>query len=464
VFTHKLLGYIRRHRLTEPGETVCVAASGGADSTALLTALYALKDELKIGLSTCHVNHGLRGAESDADAEFVQELSKRLSIPCVVEKADVRGRIKAGGGSIQSTAREMRYQVFERLLDKKIADKIATAHTADDNAETVLLNLLRGSGPAGLSGIPRRREKGFIRPLLGTRKRELLAHLESTGTAHREDSTNAASKYARNRVRNDLMPLLETEYNPAIVEVLCKTAEIMTDVSDFMEQTAAELFDRIAEDEGGGRFTMRRADLAGLHPALQREVIRLALDKIERGLANVTFEHVENIRLLALESRGGDEILRGAAMIRVAHDVVHFFRDSGKPPGEFSYPFTRHGAVYVGEIGRTVAVETVDRLPEEFDAEFNTVFADYDSIPEGAVFRNRRSGDVFLPIGAPGTTKLKKFLIDRKIPRWERDSLLLLAHGSEILWVAGIGLSERTKLTPDTVKILKIGFREEKIS
>ncbi|MBI3581888.1 MAG: tRNA lysidine(34) synthetase TilS [Nitrospinae bacterium] len=461
MFTHKLLEYLRRHRLTDPGEMVCVAASGGADSTALLTALYALKDELKIGLSACHVNHGLRGAESDADAEFVELLSKRLSIPCVVEKVDVAGRIKVSGGTVQSTAREMRYGVFERILDKGFADKIATAHTADDNAETVLLNLLRGSGPAGLSGIPRRRGKGFIRPLLGTRKWEVLAHLESTGTAHREDSTNAASKYARNRVRNELIPLLEKEHNPAIVEALCKTAEIMADASDFIEHTASELFDRISEDEGGGRFTMRRADLAGLHPALQREVIRHALTKIGRGLADVTFEHTENIRLLALESVDGDEILRGAAMIRVAHDLVHFFRDSGKAPAEFSHPFIRQGSVYVGEIGRTVAVETVDRPPPEFDPEFKTVFADFDSVPDGAFFRNRRSGDVFHPIGASGTMKLKKFLIDRKIPRWERDSLLLLAHGSEILWVAGIGLSERVRLKPGAAKILKIGVQDE---
>jgi tRNA(Ile)-lysidine synthase len=461
VFLDKLLDHITRHRLTEPGETICVAASGGPDSTALLTALFALKDNLKINLSVCHVNHGLRGAESDGDMYFVQKLAKSLSIPCVTARVDVKKHQLAVGGSVQSSARELRYLAFDRILRKKAADKIATAHTADDNAETVLLNLVRGSGTAGLSGIPRQRNKTIIRPLLGLRKAELMAYLDANGTAHRIDVSNESDKYARNRIRHNLVPLLEKDFNPAIVESLCKTAEIMSETRDFIEQQAGVIFLDVAKKTGENGFSINRAYMAPLHPALQREIIRIALTVLGRGLADISFEHTENIRRLALNSRDGEETLLHRVRISVAHGVVYFLRSPSARPAEFSHPFPKLGSVSLKETGCTVTVDDVDAPPAEFDPAYNTVYLDADAVPKEAVLRNRRDGDIFQPIGAPGHMKLKKFLIGRQIPRWERDSLTLLAGANEILWVAGSRISERVRITPATKRLLKISLHRD---
>ena len=440
--------------MVSPGDRLCVAVSGGPDSTALLLALHSLGGELGVALSACHINHGLRGNESDGDEQFVLEMAAKLSIPCTVVKISVKKYSRTTGGSMQSVARELRYLVFKSLIRKGKADKIAIAHTADDSAETFLLNLLRGSGPQGLSGIPPVREAVFIRPLIETRKREILLYLEGQNAAFRVDSSNASSKYRRNRIRNELLPLLEKEFNPSASDALGRTAEILGEMQDFMAQEAAETLAAIAKTSGNGEWELDCHKLAGLHTALQREVVRQAIATVRRSMEGISFENLEGIRRLAL-GEGGRIALRGVSS-STAHGVLYLSKLPFTVITDFSYPFPREGIAAISETGCIVEVKKAVAAPQEFDHECETVYLDADSIPDGALLRNRRDGDIFTPLGASGGRKLKKFFIDEKVPRWQRDSEILLAHGNEVLWIAGRRLSDKVRLTPQTRSILQV--------
>jgi len=455
VIRQKLLETLSRHRMVSRGDRVCVAISGGPDSTALLLALDSLKTGLGIVLSACHINHGLRGTESDGDELFARETAERLSIPFAAVKIGLEKYRRITGGSVQSAARELRYLVFKRLIRGGGTDKIATAHTADDNAETFLLNLLRGAGPRGLSGIPPVREGIFIRPFIETGKADILRFLAEQKAAYREDSSNASPKYLRNRIRNELLPVIEREFNPSVRATLGRTAEIFGDVREFMAQQAAATMPGIVLQSGKGGMEIDCRKLAALHPALRREAIRCAMADVRGTLEGISFENMESILRLTADGGAGAISLRGIS-VSAAHGILHFSKMPFTAAADFSIPFVREGTVTIGETGCCVTAEKADAPPPAFDRKCETVHVDADAIPDGAVLRNRRDGDVFTPLGAPGSRKLKKFFIDEKVPRWERDSEILLAHGNEALWIAGMRLSERVRITPQTRNILRI--------
>ncbi|MBI5177969.1 MAG: tRNA lysidine(34) synthetase TilS [Nitrospinae bacterium] len=448
----KIRGAIRRHAMLSPGERVCVAVSGGPDSTALLLLLHDLKDELGVTLSVCHVNHRLRGYASDEDERFVKELAGRLSLPCETAAVDVTKYAALTGSGVQAAARELRYGAFRTLAAHLKADKVATAHTADDSAETLLINLLRGAGPQGLSGIPPVREGFFIRPLIETRKEELLRWLKQKGQPWRTDASNAEAKYARNRVRQSLLPIMEKEFNPSAREALARAAEILGDTHDFIRHEAEKSYDALFSPSEDG-VVADRAAFALLHPALQRELVRTAVLRVRKTLAGISFAHFEEIRHLALSGIGGEITLKGLT-VGTAHGKLYFSPTPFTAVQQFSYPLKVPGTTDIPEANCTVTGEMADAPPAQFDPHCEAVYLDAAAIPPTAVLRNRRDGDHFHPLGAPGGRKLKRFFIDEKVPRWERDRIVLLADGNEVLWVAGQRVSEKVKITPATNCIL----------
>ncbi len=445
-------------QLVKRGETVCAAVSGGPDSTALLLLLHELRSRLGISVAALHINHGLRGAESDEDARFCRDMGGRLGIPYYEQRIQLGRYMDAAGGSVQSAARDLRYLIFRRTVERGRANVIATAHTADDVAETFLLNLLRGAGPSGLSGLPKTRGAHVVRPLTGVRKADILAWLDGIGQPYRVDSSNFANKYARNRVRNQLIPYLEQDYNPAVRAALLKTANIFHDAQEFLAAAAKETADAIGTPLPEGGLSFPCALFAPLPVALQREVIRRALGSARKHLMGITFDHLENLRRLASGEMPHGEISLMGIRARAAHGIFYCIRAPlAIPP--FAYPMPAAGHIPIVETGAAVGVETADRPPHSYDPACATVYIDAAALPPNAEIRNRRAGDIFAPLGAPGTRKLKKFFIDAKIPRWERDGIPLLAAGNEVLWIAGVRLSERVKITPHTRKILKLQLR-----
>ncbi len=445
-------------QLVKRGETVCAAVSGGPDSTALLLLLHELRARLGISITALHINHGLRGAESDDDARFCKELCGRLGIPYYEQRIQLDRYIDAAGGSVQSAARDLRYLIFRRTVERGRANVIATAHTADDVAETFLLNLLRGAGPRGLSGLPKTRGAHVVRPLTAVHKAELLAWLDGIGQPYRTDSSNFANKYARNRVRNQLIPYLERDYNPAVRAALLKTATIFHDAQEFLAASAKETASSIGTQLPEGGLSFPCVLFAPLPVALQREVIRRALGSARKHLMGITFDNLENLRRLAAGDMPDGEITLKGIRARTAHGVFYCLRAPLAIP-RFAYALPLPGHISITETGALISVEVTERPTHSFDPACATVYIDAGMLPPGAEIRNRRAGDIFTPLGAPGTRKLKKFFIDAKIPRWERDGITLLATGNEVLWIAGVRLSERVKITPQTKRILKLQLR-----
>ncbi len=265
---------IRARDLLSPGDRIVVAVSGGPDSVALLSCLVALSSRWNWDLNIGHVNHGLRGTESEEDAEFVEKLGNSFGIPVSIREARLKKQdAKFAKQSLQSYAREVRYQALETILQERNATKMALGHTADDQAETVLMWMLRGSGTGGLSGIPPKRGERIVRPLLVIPRRDILAYLEQRQLTYRMDSSNRQPVYLRNRLRQELMPHLK-EYSPGLVNVLSRQAEIIRDDHAYLEIMAAEAFHQICVTEDERRLQLDRTGLLALPIAIRRRVVR----------------------------------------------------------------------------------------------------------------------------------------------------------------------------------------------
>ncbi len=326
----RVLAYVRRHELLRPGDNVGVAVSGGADSVALLHLLRQLSVELGLVLSVIHFHHQIRGTEADADQQFVQSLAESLGLPFHTETGDVPAYARTAGLSLETAARELRYACFRKLCTESVAGKIATAHTLDDQAETVLMRLLRGAGTRGLSGIypqlpipeavSSTQTAAIVRPLLEVRRCDLEEYLHSLGQEWREDSTNRELKHTRNRVRHVLLPLLEREFNPAIRQVLAETAEIARAEESYwqaaIQQLQAEVLHEVApaadrEGEDPAKEVHLRVDqLAALPLAVQRRVVRRALAGAASDPSDTlaaSLQHVEQI-LKLMRASGGAEV------------------------------------------------------------------------------------------------------------------------------------------------------------
>ena len=310
-----VLEYIHRHGLLKAGDRVGVAVSGGTDSVALLRLLLELRGELGIVLSVLHFHHGIRGAEADGDAEFVAGLAQRHSLELHSGSGDAPGHAGARQASLETAARELRYQFFAKLIKSGAADKIATGHTLDDQAETVLMKSLRGAGTRGRAGIYPALATGIVRPLLSVRRGELEEYLRGLGQDWHEDSTNRDRRHLRNRVRHELVPLLERDFNPEVTRVLAESAEVARAEEEFWQVETERLLPQICPQ---GEATLQLDALLAQPLAVQRRLVRAAL---ERAGAGFDFRHGEEILRLAQKLRGAVELPGGWRVVRGKGDM-----------------------------------------------------------------------------------------------------------------------------------------------
>ena len=439
-----------QHRLIEepeltacgcgPRDFVLVALSGGADSTALLRSLAVCQEEGGIcGLFAAHLNHGIRGENANRDQRFCEALCADLHIPFATETIDVPTIAKARGQSLEQAAREVRYAFLERARESFHADFIATAHHRDDQAETLLLHLIRGSGTSGLCGM-RPINGRIIRPLLGVSREQILAYLTELNQPYCEDETNAESDAQRNRIRNEIMPLLRA-MNPNVASAIAKTAALVSEDEAYLTQLSLDAEERLTQSGG-----FDRKGLAELATPISTRILRRRL--MERS-GNV--KQTDILRTLALataqtgtriELDGGDAAWINATTIFI-----------GRYPEQTTYevPFMIEGETITPYGTLTARRVTQWHRPDSLDE----AFLDLNALPEGLVVRNRREADRIYPLGAPGERKLSDVLIDRKIPREERETPLL-CKGNEVYYAAGVAVSERAKITPTTREILHI--------
>jgi tRNA(Ile)-lysidine synthase len=465
-----------KHRMLSPGDRVVVAVSGGPDSVCLLRALLSLAPEYGLKLHIAHLDHRFRGSESAAEAAFVAELAKQLGISSTVESRDVPTYCAERGLSAQAGAREVRYRFLRQVADAAGANRIALGHTANDQAETLLMRLIRGAGAAGLSAIPPVRDC-IIRPLIDVTREEIMTYLKENGQDFVTDPSNLKPIYTRNRVRQEVLPVLE-RFNPRVVEALASAAEVLRDEDAAMEALLAPFMAGAVQQEAGA-VRIDRAMFNGLLPALRRRVLRNALS-LACGSGTTDLSSVQSGEALGfmadaqtgrtMELPGGLALTREYDSFIVRHfEDVEDFSVSLAVPGRTSLP----GPGLKVEVRVRDAV-TLPGAPSSSggtdgggQAEFYENYLwqaqfDYDKIALPLYLRNRRAGDSFSPAGMNGLRKkLQDYFVDKKVPRSGRAHVPLLATEQDLVWVIGMRTDGRFLPGPGTKKLLVVTVRKQ---
>ena len=447
--------YIRRHKLLNPGDRVGVAVSGGADSVALLRLLLELRTELGVVLSVVHFDHKLRGSEADADEQFVADLASRNKLEFHRESGDVTAYSAAKRLSIETAAREMRYEFFRRLLLEGRMNRVATAHTLDDQAETVLLKVARGAGTRGLAGIYPQlsvsssqfsagrqasvagRQQvcaSIVRPLLGVRRKELEAYLIAEGQSWREDSSNRDLRHARNRVRHGILPRLERNLNPAVREILAETAEIARAEEEYWNAEVGRILEAAGRRLRDTGATVGLRSFAGLPLALQRRLARAAAENF--GL-RLEFRHVEEILELISNGCPGKAALPDGWMVSTDKGELKFepVPQISESIRGYQYLLPVPGKVPVPETGTLFEVVLISaEKPEACNAEN---LLDLGAITGKLMVRNWHAGDRFWPAHTKGPKKVKELLQEKHVTGEERKLWPVIVRGNEIVWVRG---------------------------
>lgn len=449
----KFIETIKEYQMFEPGELVLVAVSGGADSTALLNLLHSLREELKISLHVAHLNHLLRRGDAELDVKFVEGLAQKMEIPISVEAVEVARLAEQEKLGIEEAARIARYDFFERTAAKVGAKKIAVGHTADDNIETFLMRLLRGSGLKGLCGIPPKRGK-IVRPLIKVWRREIEDYVGSLKLVPRRDHTNYESRYMRNSVRLKLVPQLKI-YNLNIKEIILQTILLLTEDNLFLENKAAEALGEAMISQNTGEVKLSLEKVKRLESTLQRYLLRLAIEKIKGDLTRLSFTHIHEIlSKLEASERWELHLPEGIYVIGERGELtVCREKPASREIKPFRYVLPIPGEVKLEEIGRVVRGSFAEKIERGSDS---TAFVDYNALGKEVVIRNKLPGDRFSPLGVRGTKKLQDFFVDEKIPAEERDRIPVVESAGKIIWVAGKRLDDRVKVTDKTKKIVKL--------
>jgi tRNA(Ile)-lysidine synthetase-like protein len=486
--------YAQRYRLFIPGETLIVGVSGGPDSLCLLHLLRRLAPELRLWLHVAHLHHGLRGAEADADAAFVAELADCWGLPCTVSRVDVTALAREAGRSLEEAARQARYRFLAGVADAGGASTLAVGHNADDQAETVLMHFLRGSGVAGLRGmLPRTAQLAvasgtdgvanepspspdprvaasprlhLVRPLLSIPRVDIEVYCAEYRLAPRTDRSNEDTTFFRNRLRHELLPLLET-YNPGIRRVLAHTAEVLAGDDAVLRREVEAAWSSLVSAEGPEEVRFSLPVWRELPLGLQRATLREAIHRLQCSVRNINWEHVERAVWLAREGHTGQaatlaaglELQIGYDSLRVAGEAAPWQVDL--PQVSESLILRAPGVTAIGG-GWQVIVQRLRRVDVPVDfvgVDPWTAYVDAETVGDALILRPRTPGDRFCPLGLAGhSVKLNEFMIDAKIARDARSGWPLVIGRGGIAWVCGLRLAEEAAISPDTAEVWHVRF------
>lgn len=449
----KVRDWVERHALLPDGARVVAACSGGPDSLALVDLLVPLCEFRKCRLFVAHVDHCMRGAAAEADAAFVEAFCAERGLPFFGGKIDVPAQQSASGGSLESVARDCRYRFLRQVARKVGGAVVATGHHKDDQAETLLLHLLRGSGSQGLGGI-RPRQGDLIRPLLCLTRQEIEDYCKDKVLNPCVDETNSVLDFRRNRLRHETMPRLRDDFNPSLTETLCRTAEILSAESDFLDQQASEVWEALVQKETQG-FSLKTDSWRQVHAALQRRLLLSLLYQLKGEKKGFSFHHIDIINEFLLSAGPGkrldmpDHIIvemgYGASGFRIAGN--HLPASAAPQPLQLNFP----GETAAGDWGLTFRVSLHEGRPECFDGcGGRRIIMDAEQVRGPLLVRSRVPGDRLHPLGAAGSRKLKALLIDLKVPRPQRDKIPIVCDDEGIVWVTGVRQAHRTQVTEHT--------------
>jgi len=456
----RIAEFVARHNMFPPGARVGVAVSGGADSVFLLEALRELAPRWNLHLSVVHIEHGIRGAASRADAAFVQDLAARHSLPFHLHQADV----PAIHDNLQQAARHVRQAFFAELISAGTVDRIATGHTRSDQAETVLYRILRGSGLAGLSGILPVTEERIVRPLLVLDRADIECWLRKRNIQWREDETNRDQSYARNRLRHEILPLLRESFNPRLDDTLGHLATLAQDEEIYW---AAQLDPKAPP----GPQILSTSDLTGSPVAQARRIIRRAIGLAKGDLRQINFPQVERILEMACSQHGHDrvqipglDVLRSFEWIRLAPLTLSRDREGavGGSGFVFSIPIQPPGSVELPDGSARITLQILEKA--ERRPTCVTVGSELDwgrlPSPEGALsgleIRNWRPGDQYQLVGQSRKQKIKNLFQEARVPLWERWNWPIVTYNETIVWARRFGAAAEYAAGPTTRKVLEV--------
>ena len=447
---------IQENRMLSKGDRCIVAVSGGADSMGLLHSLIRLNGIFRVSYRVVHVHHGLRGAEADRDAVFVQNTCKKYNIPCKVIRVNVSDFAARHKLSTEEAARYLRYQALETEAqrweieeDTQKQVRIAVAHNKQDNAETILMQLARGSGLKGVSGMAPIRGR-IIRPLLNVSREEIEAYLVKEEESWINDSTNSESDYTRNRIRHDILPLFISEVNAASVDNITRAGKLIGQADRYLAETADRLLRKMVKPADFG-YEIPADELRKQEPIIRTYIIRLLVGMVSRTMKDITSRHIEDIADLAYGESGKHIDLPYRLKAERVYDCIRIFRREAR---DASLP-DEEAKSYGRFVFRTFPYKG-EKVPEGK----YTKWFDYDKIENLMEVRYRQSGDN-LELRGVGTKSLSTFMTDNKIPRDIRDSIPLIASGDHVMWLVGYRISERYKVENTTQIVLEIRFEEE---
>lgn len=471
----KVFKTIHEYNLIKPEDSIIVGVSGGPDSVALLKILHSINlvKGLHLRLFIAHLNHRLRGRSSEEDAQFVQNLSKNLSLPFILKSTDIQTIAGQTKGSIEEVARRERYKFFMESAQEHNASLVAVGHTADDNAETMLHRIIRGTGILGLGGIPIKRpltkdsSVQLVRPLLSTSKKEIIEYLEKMKISYRTDISNYEPIYLRNKIRLELIPLLEDEYNPNIKNILIQLCQILNINNEYISSEAKKVLKESTIEGKGDSYSINTRFFIQQPRILQYWILREILNIMQIPLREITFNHYTMIIDEIIRTGKGRHLqLPGGFHLWHEHGTLYLRRE---PFHKTCIPLSSEvtiqipGTTYINPLGRLVS-EVLDvqdisfELYKKMKTKNEEIF-DLESVTMPIAVRLRKNGDTISPLGTQGHKKLKDLFIDKKVPLNERDTIPIVIMNDQPIWVIGICIDNRVKITPHTKKILKLAFQ-----
>jgi len=437
---------IARYHLLEKGDKVLVACSGGADSMALLSVLLELREKYALRLAVAHFNHRLRRAAIE-DEHFVIRMAQEFGLPTYIRREDIRAYAKANALNVEEAGRERRYEFLRETAGRVGASRIATAHTLTDQAETVLMRILRGSGLTGLGGVAPCVGGLIIRPLIEVERREVEAYLRARKIGHREDETNRDLRHLRSRVRRRLLPYLERNFDPKIVSHLGNLAEISREEEEVWKRSSeAEAKQALFREKG--RIFLDALRLSSLPPALGRRLVRSFLSAVQGDLRRFSFRDIEAIRCLAERK---EATLPGKLIFRRENGLISI-KERPETGGGYERAWDGRKDLKIPEIGLSFSAKKIRKgqtRPPAYDDERRALL-DAGKLRFPLLVRSRRPGDRYRPLGSSGRKKLKEIMRAKGIPAGERDRHPVFSSGGKIFWVLGLPVAEDFKLTPAT--------------
>lgn len=449
-------------------DSVLVAVSGGPDSVVLAHVLHSLAAEYSLRMAIAHLNHSLRGRESERDAEFVIAYARQLDVPIYSEKKDVRAYRRSRRLSLEEAARKIRYEFFDMVAVRHGYNKIALGHHSDDNAELMLMNLLRGSGPLGLSGISPVRDGKIVRPLIHLNRSDILDYIDGNKLQFVVDASNADLRYRRNKIRHHLIPELKESYNPRIGETLNRLGDIMRVEEQWIEDALAPVFKQCVSVETSDQIRLNIFRLRNQARAAKRRLIRKAIFSVKKDLRRITLLHVDTILALietgpvsgGLNMPGGIRVERTAEELTIARKTNVRYKKKYRSRSvrtDYQYTIPGTGTIPIEEADASITFAEIgtDDLPDFKNSGRQLAFFDMDCLRFPLIVRNVRPGDRFSPLGVKGTQKVKKYFIDNKIPGLQRRKCPLVLSGGKIIWIAGHRTDNSVKIGPQTRRVLK---------